>query len=339
MNPIKVFYWPADSASGCFLYRIDMPRRELLRLGHEVQTSQTMGPWAQEEADVIVGQRVATTGPSSMWQIVAAKRHQDGQRPMVYEADDDLFHMDDTNPSAEFFSHPTVRKNMADNLRAADLVTASTPDLADALSRYNDNIVVLPNCVDAAVLDIAPPARRTSGDGITVYGWQGSQTHAADWDEVNEAVVEILTEDRGSHLQFLGHAYPDMRAARTGRTHFRPWTTDISQHYRRVNRFDVTLAPLKGTKFNASKSALRVIESYALGVPVVASDVPAYRGWVRHGVDGFLVRTHDDWVDALRVLRDPDIRARMGTAAREAAKTWTVQGNAHRWVDAYRTLM
>jgi len=53
--PLKVFYWPADVESGCWMYRVDMPRRELLRLGHEVQTSQTLGEWGQEEADVIVG--------------------------------------------------------------------------------------------------------------------------------------------------------------------------------------------------------------------------------------------------------------------------------------------
>jgi glycosyltransferase involved in cell wall biosynthesis len=114
------------------------------------------------------------------------------------------------------------------------------------------------------------------------------------------------------------------------------WTPDLDQHYKRVSRFDVSLAPLAPTTFNRSKSALRVIESYALGVPVIASDVEAYRGWVRPGMDGYLVRNAAEWREAMRALMDPDLRLDMGDVARERAADWTIESNIYRWVEAYR---
>lgn len=313
-----------------------MVRDALLHLGHDVQTSQTMGQWAQEEADVIVGQRVAPLGPSSMWQIVASKR----KRPrMVYEVDDDLFSIDArTNPSGAFFRRPDIRRNMIDNMRAADMVTVSTEPLAEVARQFNPNVAVLPNCVRREVLATPLPARRGADGSTTWYGWQGSQTHGEDWDVARDAVGDILSEDDGAHMRFVGAAYPQGLPLDTGRVHHLDWTTDIARHYHRVARFDVSLAPLKDTPFNRSKSALRAIESLALGVPVVASDVPAYRGWVTPET-GFLVRSRKQWVAAMRELRDPALRLAMGDAGRKAAEAWTMDTNIHRWVSAYRSLL
>jgi len=337
-KPLKVFLWPADVNSGVWEYRIKMVRDELLRLGHEVQTSQTLGAWPREEADVIVGQRLCMTGPCAQWLILAEQP----RRPvLVYEVDDDLFNIDQrTNPNGAVFKQPNIRQNMIDAIRVADLVTVSTAPLADVLSRWNDNVVILPNCVRAALLTTPAPLRRGKDDGRVIYGWQGSATHADDWAIARPAVAELLATDERFHLRMLGTPYfdglphpPDIAESRITWT---PWTADLAQHYRRVSRFDVSLAPLAPTAFNRSKSALRVIESYALGVPVVASDVPAYRGWVRPGMDGYLVKNAAQWREAMRFLADPDLRLDMGDVARERAADWTIEKNIHQWIEAYR---
>ena len=334
-RPLKVFYWPADVHSGCFMYRVDMPRRELLRLGHEVQASQTLGAWPREEADVIVGQRLCVTGPVSQWLILAQQK----RRPaLVYEVDDDLFNIDpDLNPAGAVFRQSNMRKNMIDALWAADLVTVSTEPLADLLRRYNPNVVVLPNCVDASVLTLPAPLRRGKDDDRVIYGWQGSPTHADDWETARPAVGDLLLAEERAHLKMLGTQYFDgLPLVDRGRLTFMPWTPDLDTHYKRVSRFDVALGPLAPTLFNRSKSALRAIECAALGVPIVVSDVPAYRGWVEQGVTGFLARNRQEWLGAMLTLRDPAARLEMGAAARERAAAWTIQANPSKWIEAYR---
>ena len=337
-RPLKVFFWPADVNSGVWEYRIKMVRDELQRLGHETQTSQTLGAWPREEADVVVGQRLCMTGPVAQWLILSQQR----RRPaLVYEVDDDLFSIEPSvNPNGRAFRQSNVRQNMIDAIRAADLVTVSTEPLAAVVSRYNRNVVVLANCVRSEVLKVPAPLRRGKGDGRVIYGWQGSPTHAEDWGMARDAVAAMFAADERFCLRMLGTPYfdglptpPEIQESRI--THM-GWTPDLMKHYRRVARFDVSLAPLAPTAFNRSKSALRVIESYALGVPVIASNVEAYRGWVRNGMDGFLVDSRASWDRALRALLDPDLRLDMGDVARERAADWVIEKNIHKWVSAYR---
>jgi len=68
----------------------------------------------------------------------------------------------------------------------------------------------------------------------------------------------------------------------------------------------------------------------AVGIPPVASPVGIIpTDYIRDGVNGFLARTEDEWVEKLSLLiRDPDLRHRLGRAARQ-----TVEENfsAARW--------
>ena len=102
--------------------------------------------------------------------------------------------------------------------------------------------------------------------------------------------------------------------------------------------FDILVAPLRDTRFNASKSEIKVLECAARGIPTVASDVGPYRRYIRHGRDGFLV-DRDGWYEALRVLCDTDAREALGRAARERAASRTYEVNAGLWEDAYAALL
>ena len=71
---------------------------------------------------------------------------------------------------------------------------------------------------------------------------------------------------------------------------------------------------------------LLVLDAMAAGVPVIASDVGGSRDYVDHGVTGLLVPPNDPaalGAAVRRVFDDPILRARLGTAAREVAKTFT----------------
>lgn len=345
-RPLKIFQWAASLEDGTYLYRMKMPGEEMQRLGHEVQTSTRIGPWARDEADIIIGQRIMKQGPSILWQILCEGRRAEGRGGMVLEVDDDLWGLDRANPLAAPALHPVVQANLTASARSADMVTVSTEPLAAVVRRIRHDadpatVVVLPNTIRSGLLDLQRPEalrRRFS----TRFGWQGSDTHDADWMVIRDAVVDVLQDDPTTMLRFLGthhfETLPDRN--RGGKIDYLPWTTDLDTHYQRVATFDASLAPLENTRFNRSKSALRVIETLALGVPVIASDVPSYRGWVDDGVTGFLVpASRRKWVAAMQALRDPELRAAMGAAGRAAAADWTIEKSIGRRIDAYRSLL
>jgi glycosyltransferase involved in cell wall biosynthesis len=339
-RPLKVFYWGASLVDGTHTYRTWMPSQELNRLGHDTRIDTRIGPWARDEADIIVGQRVCQERPATLWLEMAAHRAKTGTGPaLVYEVDDDLFNVGPDNPLGAVYQDRRVRRTMFACIRAADAVTVSTEPLADLLRPHNPNVFVIPNAIRADVLDIPAPPRRGRADGITRFGWQGSSTHAADWLEVRDPLAEVMRADPNIRMRFLGTGHPEGLPLDRGRVDFRPWTTDIREHYTRISRFDVSLAPLRDTVFNRSKSALRFQESAALGVPVIASNVLAYRGWVVNGKTGFLVDSPTGWRDAMINLTDPQLRQRMGEAGRKAAAAWTIEATIGNWINAYRTLL
>jgi glycosyltransferase involved in cell wall biosynthesis len=59
----------------------------------------------------------------------------------------------------------------------------------------------------------------------------------------------------------------------------------------------------------------------AFGLPTVATEVGTTPRLIRDDENGLLVRTEAEWVDALeRLIRDPDLRRRLGEAARRDAE-------------------
>ena len=79
--------------------------------------------------------------------------------------------------------------------------------------------------------------------------------------------------------------------------------------------------PLHDTPWERGKCAYKLLQVMAAGKPVIASPVGANVQVVRHGVNGFLANTTEEWTDALRTLAaDPDLRQRMGAAARRTVE-------------------
>jgi glycosyltransferase involved in cell wall biosynthesis len=69
------------------------------------------------------------------------------------------------------------------------------------------------------------------------------------------------------------------------------------------------------------KSENRLTLKMAMGLPVVATPIPAYEPVVEQGVNGFLARSMDEWMQHLGALRDPALRMSMGQQARQTALT------------------
>jgi glycosyltransferase involved in cell wall biosynthesis len=101
-----------------------------------------------------------------------------------------------------------------------------------------------------------------------------------------------------------------------------------------IAKFDIGLMPLDDGEWQRGKCGYKALQVMAMGRPVVASMVGANCSIFRHGINGFLARTNDDWLAALRLLAgDPALRARIGSAARAAVEAeYSLAGQAPRLV-------
>jgi hypothetical protein len=345
MSLPRVFGWLAD-IQGCGYYRVMLPLCELARRGSfdtafdtrmlaDYATGSRPGHITVHNGDdpiIIIGQRVALPVPSETWQLLA----QYDRYRLVFDIDDDLFHVDPANEKAfQFFGDPDTRRRLAQNLRVADMVTVSTEPLAEQMRQYNDNVVVIGNYLDAAVLDYPRP----EWDGLTV-GWAGSSTHAGDFAAVGSYLREFYRRRPAVRWHSFGHDYGGYTGATWRR--FTRWRDVVEDQaaYCASMRWDIGIAPLADNVFNQSKSNLKAVEAAAAGIPIVASNLAPYRDTVIHGETGFLASTRTEWLEALNALADDEgLRERMGKAAREQAAQFTIQGHGGQlWLDALERL-
>lgn len=324
-DPLEVYAFQDGGA--CGYYRVRLPFEWLNRAGHlmtHTDYTQNQHP-PMQGAPIVLGQRIGGQEIDTLWY----QLRQSGVK-LVWETDDDLWRMDESNP-ARFQITDMTRYWMESALRQAHLVTTTVPHLADAMREFNPNVVVIPNAVDPALLT----AERKRADRLTI-GWAGGSSHHDDFRSVIGALRRV-TDHRGD-VDFHSVGVDYGRDFGLTRNRHTPWRESMLDYYSGID-FDIGIAPLLDTPFTRSKSPIKAIEYNALGIPVIASNVGPYRDYVVDGVTGFLVDTEEEWVDRLELLiSDTDLRAQMGARAREHARAYTVEHTAPMWEAAFRTL-
>ena len=88
------------------------------------------------------------------------------------------------------------------------------------------------------------------------------------------------------------------------------------------------------------KSENRLTLKMAIGLPVVATPIPAYEQVIEHGVNGFLARTPADWDRCFSALRDPELRRAMGERARASVlERFGQEEQAKRFLHVLRSVL
>jgi glycosyltransferase involved in cell wall biosynthesis len=213
-------------------------------------------------------------------------------------------------------------------MRVADAVVTLSESMRDQLIDRGvpaERIHLVPNCVDAAWWEApgADPDRAgpfTVGIGSTLNAYEGV-------DVLIEAVA--LLRERGTDVRLVvlgsGPAAADLAdlavrrglgdaAAFTGRV-TRP---ELMEAYRGL---DVFCLPRRDLPVTRLVPPLKPVEAMAMGLPVVASDLPPLRELLVGGGDdrGLLVRPDDPeaLATAVSTLTDAALRRRLGYAGRQ----------------------
>jgi glycosyltransferase involved in cell wall biosynthesis len=138
-----------------------------------------------------------------------------------------------------------------------------------------------------------------------------------------------LDENYKSYLsQFLEIPYDD-----SDKTYRRRWTKEINTYATNYNTFDVSLAPLVNSEFNANKSQLKVIEAGFHKKAIIASNVQPYtldlisavdEGKFNNKGNALLVgenKNHKDWAKHMkRLIDNPNMIQDLGERLYETVK-------------------
>jgi glycosyltransferase involved in cell wall biosynthesis len=316
---MKKIVFVAGAYDACAWYRCHVPGVELKKRGYDVTLVVGRNLPVCEEADVVVFQRTTVYTVAQDMHFLRKKG-----KLVIYELDDDIWHLNPLNPGYWFWNHPYSQTMVIACLREADKVTTTTEPLAKILKDFNKNVFVLPNCLPDEFWNVNREKNKR-----VVVGWAGSNTHWNDLGILKGVVEQILNDFPDVEFYLAGMSrYPFDKHSRIKTLS----SVKLEEYPDLIKNFDIGLAPLTDDHFNACKSDLKFIEYAALGIPTIASKVPAYKSTIKHGVNGFLARNAKDWLKFIRKLvAEKELRKRMGENARQYAKTRFISNNIWRW--------
>ena len=225
--------------------------------------------------------------------------------PYLYDLDDDLLNVpEDKDTHSSYSNYAPFLKQL---ITKASVVTVSTNTLQKLIGRFNNNTVLLPNKLSNRLWANTPPHKDApKSTGLNAL-YMGTSTHDHDLQMVLPALDAVadmypefrltligVTSDKSvfSGRKWLSQMHPPQGMKAYNK--FVPWLRN------EANAFDFAIAPLVHNDFNSSKSALKILDYGALGLPVIASDVANFREVAARAPGVRLTEnTLDAWHDAL----------------------------------------
>lgn len=239
----------------------------------------------------------------------------------LLDLDDDLFEVpEDKDPDGKYAAYAPLLEKIT---RSAAVVTTSTDPLHQKLTALNPRTVLVPNRLSERLWRGPMPARKK--DGVVRAVYMGTVTHQTDFDLIAPALEAVVAEDPGFRVAIIGIQTNDLPAwvervdipdEAKSYAHFVPWLRARSEG------FDFALAPLVNAPFNQLKSNLKAMDCGALGLPVLASDMPVYRAL--HGLMPGLELVGDHPRAWQKALRQAIAAAREGRTDRAAIRDWVL---------------
>jgi glycosyltransferase involved in cell wall biosynthesis len=240
--------------------------------------------------------------------------------PCVVDYDDAIFHQYDNH-----WCLPVryILKRKIDWVMAhADYVVVGNEYLASrARLAGAKRIKHLPTAVDLnryIVAPLPPPE-------ILTIGWIGTPITAKYLQLIAPALRRVY-EQVPIELMTVGSGDVDLGIpARTV-----PWheSTEVES----LSKFHVGIMPLHDGPFERGKCGYKLIQCMGVGRPVIGSPVGANCQIIRHGINGYLASSMQDWTEALiRMSRDFCLLQSMGVAARKTVESqYSIQTTAPR---------
>jgi len=267
------------------------------------------------QADIIVTQRHAIPDPITANRLAEHARRTGAK--LLYDLDDDLLSIPADHPDARQL-HP-LTDGVRCMLAVADAVWVSTPGLANRLASIRPDAVVIENRLDERLWTHAPAPSPFWDHPVRIL-CMGTSSHDHDFAMIEPALLRLHAEYGGAiAIDILGMT--NRAELPAGLNRIGP-TTHASRSYpgfvdwltHRQPRWHIGLAPLLDTPFNLSKSPIKAMDYAALGLTVLASDTPVYRGSIADGPAGQLVANDPlhwhaaiDWLIRNQALRQTRI--------------------------------
>ncbi len=208
-------------------------------------------------------------------------------------------------------------------LLLADKIVCSTPLLVEIYKKSHSNVSLRRNKLPKRFFSENQKNKKEKNGPLKILYLSGTKTHVMDFSIISGVMMRLAQTRDDFEMTFLGKTgnYANTLKAAGASVQqidivsFAEMMTIISHH-------DVVLVPLEDTVFNNAKSNIKFIEAAACGVPIIASPVSEFSQFIKHGVNGWICHSTDEWYNCIASLaHDRDAAINAGLAAHHTSLT------------------
>ena len=261
---------------------------------------------------------------------------------VIFDFDDSIWLLDTSpeNKKFEFLKNPDKTKI---NILHAHAVIAGNTFLANYAKQFNQNVFIIPTTIDTEFHKpiekvFVPIAIGTAqADRKIVIGWSGSISTIKHF----EMAIPVLKEIQAKYpnkieIHVIGqgnYSHPELNIISKN------WNskTEVAD----LNQFDIGIMPLPNDEWVKGKCGLKGLSYMACGVATIMSAIGVNPDIIKHGENGFLATSQQDWIDSISLLiENSELRLKMGDAGRQTVvENYSVEANKHHYLDVLNSLI
>lgn len=253
---------------------------------------------------VFVHREGAPMGPPVFEWIVAKL----WRKKMIFDFDDAIW-IPNTSNENRFVSWLKSFWKVKYICKWSHTVVGGNEYLCNYARQYNDNVVLIPTCVD---MDRMHNGLKEHSAGQVTIGWTGSHSTIPYLDEIMD-VLAYTEQELNTKFILIANKKPELPLHNW---EFIPWNeaTEIQD----LLKIDIGVMPLKNDAWSEGKCGFKLIQYLSLGIPAVASPVGVNKVIADEGINGYLCNTPDEWKSAIKALvSDVEFRKKAGAAGRQ----------------------
>ena len=205
----------------------------------------------------------------------------------------------------------------------ADGFIVTNDYLGEKLSKPHDNkpYRVIKNFLNDEQINLASSLKQKGNQNFTIGYFSGSHTHLTDFEVVYPELLQLLNDYPDIKLKIVGMLELPSSAnkfIKNGQISYYP-LVDFLTLEKLQSEVDLNIAPLADNIFANCKSDLKFFEAGLVKTPTIASPTFAFKNAIKNGENGFLCKP-GEWYDTiLKIYRDKDFRAKIGSNAYKTA--------------------
>jgi hypothetical protein len=186
--------------------------------------------------------------------------------------DDDHFNVPEDNDTYEIYMNPVAKRIIQSIMGLSDLLTVSSDELKIQCREYADNIHVVRNAWNTALMPLPEDLNTTK-----VITWRGGRTRDNDLLTVQDSIINLAKTHQDWSWNFIGSPRYFKNKGHNIVIH-RPIYFGSYFHYFRMMKQSIMVVPLQENTFNLCKSNIAWIEATYCGAVTVAKEMGEFTG-------------------------------------------------------------